>query len=126
MAIQNMPGQGYKAISGKGRIMLSIALLLGALVLGMGLGAGLFHAFADAIQRSEFLGALLCGEDMRVGRLWVGESSRIACFDAAGRPLFDRGSALGLLFGLPFFLLFAVPALWFAWRSRLRGRVMRD
>ena len=126
MAIRNQPGQGYKPISPKGRIMLSVVLLLGALVLGMAVGAGLFHAYADAIQRSEFLGGLLCGEDMRVGRLWVGESSRVSCFDAAGRPLTDRGSALGLLFGLPFFFLFAAPALWFAWRAGLRGRAIRD
>ena len=123
MAILNQPG--YRSISRKGRIMLSAAMLLLAFVLGMAVGVGLFHAFAGPIQRSELLGNLFCGEGLRVGRLWIGEeSSRIACFDVSGRPLADRGGALGLLFGLPFFLLFAVPTQWFAWRARLRGKAI--
>jgi len=117
---------GYKAISRKGRMMLSGVMLLLAFVLGMAIGAGLLHAFAGPIQRSELLGSLFCGDGLRVGRLWVDDSSRIACFDTAGRPLTDRGSALGLFFGLPFFLLLAVPTQSFAWRAALRGRAIRD
>ena len=126
MAIINAPGAlGYKPISRKGRRMLSGIMLLLALVLGMAAGALVFHIFEPAIRHSESIGRLLCGDGMRVGRLWIGEeSSRIACFDAQGRALLDRGSALGLLFGLPFFLLFAVPTQWFAWKAKLRGRAV--
>lgn len=123
MAIINGPGLQTRPISRKGRRKLSAAMLLLALVLGMGVGQALFHLNEPAIRRSEALGRLLCGEGMRVGRLWVGEdSSRIACFDDEGRAVADRGRALGLLIGLPFFLLFAVPTQWFAWKAQLRGR----
>jgi hypothetical protein len=124
MAIINGPAAlRTKPISRKGRRMLSGIMLLLALVLGMAAGALVFHLAEPAIRGSEAIGQLLCGEDMRVGRLWTGEeSSRIACFDAQGRALTDRGSALGLVFGLPFFILFAVPTQWFAWKAKLRGR----
>ena len=127
MAIRNLSSTAYKPISGKGRVMLSAAMLLLAFVLGMAIGVGLFHAFAGSIRNSEMLGSLFCGEGMRVGRLWIDDdSSRIVCFDAAGRPLTDRGSALGLFFGLPFFLLLAVPTQMFAWRAKLRGHAIQD
>jgi hypothetical protein len=104
-------------------MMLSGTMLLFALVLGMSVGAAVFHLNEPAIRSSEALGSLFCGEGMRVGKLWVGEeSSRMACFDASGRPVLDRGSANGLLFGLPLFLLFAIPTQWFAWKAKLRGR----
>lgn len=103
--------------------MLSGAMLLLALVLGMSVGAAVFHLNEPAIRRSEMLGTLFCGDGMRVGRLWVGEeTSRMACFDETGRPVLDRGRAIGLLFGLPFFLLFAIPSQYFAWKAKLRGR----
>jgi hypothetical protein len=126
MAIINAPGAlGYKPISRKGRRMLSGIMLLLALVLGMATGAAVFHFTEPSIRRSEGLGTLLCGEGYRVGRLWTDEdSSRIACFDESGRADLDRGSALGLLFGLPFFILFAIPTQWFAWKAKLRGRAV--
>lgn len=124
MAIITGRGSTYKPISRKGRMMLSGTMLLLALVLGMAVGAAVFHLNEPAIRGSETIGSLFCGDGMRLGRLWVDDdSSRMACFDANGRAMLDRGSANGLFFGLPFFLLFAIPTQYFAWKAKLRGRL---
>lgn len=125
MAIINQPGLRTRAISRKGRAMMAATFLLLAFVLGMAGGQLAFHLAEPAIARSESLGRLLCGDGMHVARMWTGEeSSRIACFDRQGQEVTDRGGALGLVFGLPFFLLFAAPTQWFVWRARLRGRAV--
>lgn len=117
-----------RPISNRGRIGLSAAILMSALVLGFGCGAALTQYASRSIRESERLGTWLCGPGQRIDRIPVEgrrRGYRLICIDSKGREVSRRNNGLALYFSLPFILLIAVPGLWFAWKANIRMKPVR-
>lgn len=117
-----------RPISNSGRISLSAAMLVIALVLGFGSGAALTQYARHSIHESERLGTWLCGTGQRIDRIPVEgrrRGYRLICIDSKGREVSRRNNGLAFYFSLPFILLVAVPGLWFAWKADIRMKPVR-
>jgi hypothetical protein len=110
-----------RPISRKGRIILSACLLLVAIVLGFAASIALYQFNRDFVRSSEVFGRLLCGQGRHVDTAPSRpRGTRMICRDAAGVEVSARNNLIAVKMALPFVLLMAVPALWFAWTADMR------
>jgi hypothetical protein len=113
-------------ITRRGRLILSGCLLLVALVLGVAASTAIYQFNRDLIRSSDVLGYMLCGEGQHVDDVpSKPRGTRLICRDAAGAEVSARNNLIAVNMALPFILLIAIPALWFAWTAEIRETIKR-
>ena len=76
----------------------------------------------DYFRSSDMIGAMLCGDGHHISDVPAKEKSiRMICV-APDREIADPYGLIALRMALPFFLLFAVPAIWIALAIDIRLR----
>jgi hypothetical protein len=112
---------GTRPISRGGRLIVAACLLLAAVVLGFAASIALYQFNRDLVRSSEGLGRLLCGEGQHVDDVPTRpRGTRMICRDAAGVEVSARNNLIAVKMALPFVLVIAVPALWFARAADIR------
>lgn len=108
-------------MSRRGRAALSGFLLLAAIILGFAASTALYQVKRDFFRSSAVMGTLLCGSGQHIDDVSSPQRSRrMICRDAEGTEVSARNNLIAVKMALPFIVLFAVPALWFAWTADLR------
>ena len=110
-----------KPISIRGRLILSLCMLLAATVLGFAASIALYQTNRELLRQSDVLGYILCGEGQHIDDVPSGRKGRrMICRDAAGVEVSARNNFIAINMGLPFIVIFAVPGLLMAWRLDFR------
>ncbi|MDO6965538.1 hypothetical protein [Rhizobium alvei] len=111
-------------ITTRGRIYLSIVMVLIALVMGFAASGILYKVAGNSLRSSTAMGRILCGEGQKIDHTTGsnGKGIRMVCLDATGTEVGPRNNLIAVKLALPFFILIAVPGLWFAWTAKLYGR----
>jgi len=105
-----------KPISLKGRLILTVCMLLAATVLGIAASVALYQSNRDLLRQSDAVGYVLCGAGQHIDDVPAGRKGmRTICRDAAGTEVSARNNFIAINMGLPFIVLFAVPGLMLAW-----------
>ena len=108
-------------ISIRGRLILSLCVLLAATVLGFAASIALYQTNRDVLRQSDALGYILCGEGQHIDDVPSGRKGRrMICRDAAGVEVSARNNFIAINMGLPFIVMFAVPGLLMAWTLDFR------
>jgi hypothetical protein len=115
-----------KPITLKGRIWLSVVMLLAALVLGFATSVGFYQITREYARNSDVLGRIFCGEGQHIDDVASsGGSRRMICRDAAGAEVGPRNNLIAVKMGLPFILLYGSAGLLIAWTLRF-GEVRKE
>lgn len=110
-----------KPISIRGRLILSLCMLLAATVLGFAASIALYQTNREVLRQSDVLGYILCGEGQHIDDVPSGRKGRrMICRDAVGVEVSARNNFIAINMGLPFIVIFAVPGLLMAWRLDFR------
>jgi hypothetical protein len=109
-----------KPISTKGRLILSLGILLIALVLGFAASSVLYQTNRDLMRQSDVIGYVLCGESQRIDDVPARKGRRMICRDAAGLEVSARNNLIAVNMALPFIVMFAMPGLMVAWMLDFR------
>jgi hypothetical protein len=110
-----------RPITRRGRLLLSGCLLLVAIILGFAASTALYQFNRGLFRVSPVIGYLLCGAGQRVDDVPTSpHGRRMICRNADGEDISARNNLIAAKMALPFFVLIAVPGLWFAWRADLR------
>lgn len=109
-----------KPISTKGRIILSVCMLLVATVLGFAASQVLYQTNRDLLRQSDTVGYVLCGSGQRIDEVPTGKGRRMICRDAAGAEVSARNNFIAINMALPFIVMFAMPGLLVAWMMDFR------
>ena len=105
----------------KGRLIISVCILLAALVLGFAVSVALYQFNRDFMRKSDALGYVLCGENQHIDDVPSGrKGTRMICRDAAGAEVSARNNLIAVNMALPFIIMFAVPGILMAWMLDFR------
>jgi len=109
-----------KPISTKGRVILSVCMLLVATVLGFAASAVLYQTNRELLRQSAVVGYVFCGEGQRIDDVPTGKGHRMICRDAAGAEVSARNNFIAINVALPFIVMFFMPGLLVAWMVDFR------
>ena len=103
-------------ITVKGRIYLSVTMVLIALVLGFATSVGLYQVFRTHLRQSASFGRLFCGEGLHVDDTTSGSRSRrLICRDGEGTEVGPRNNLIAVKMALPFILIYGGTGILLAW-----------
>ena len=101
-------------------------MLAAAMVLAVACGTAAYQIGRDTFRQSPVAGRLLCGEGLMVDDVPAPRRGRMfVCRDSAGTIVSATNNGVGFRLALPFFAVFAIPALIVPWVIRKRPATAR-